>query len=561
MAIPLVYRFLHREIRGVHEAAYLLAFFTLGSQLMGLVRDRLLAGSFGTGEVLDVFYAAFRIPDTMYALLASMVSLFVLIPFLEASRKQGKEAVRDFLSDMLSFFSAMLIALGFLVFIFAPQLVQLLYAGFSTPMQEELVLMVRILLIQPFVLGISNLFAAYVQVKGRFLLYAVAPILYNIGIIIGVLWFEPVLGIAGLAWGVVLGAVLHLLIQAPFVIHQGVAPRFQMPDMHRVYDVVRLSIPRTITLSAQQVVLLVLVSMASLFAVGSVSSFSFAWNLQAVPLAIIGASYSVAAFPKLAMLFGSGERARYRALIITATRHILFWAIPVTILVIVLRAQLVRVIFGTGAFDWAATMLVGALLAMFVISLSAQGLVILLVRACYAAGKTFVPLVLNVGSSIATVLLAGLLIVYEQTGALDIEFLARLMRVDGVAGNEVLLIVLAYSVGSILNALLLLAYFELSYGHVFRDIARTVWQAVTAGLVGGLAAYGALNVLDDFLDLATFHGIFLQGLGAGVVGILAWVSALIVLDSNDLEVTWGTLRRRLKKPSVEGVQGDVGGSS
>ena len=561
MAIPLVYRFLHREIRGVHEAAYLLAFFTLGSQLMGLVRDRLLAHSFGTGEVLDIFYAAFRIPDTMYALLASMVSLFVLIPFLEASRKQGKEAVREFLSDMLSFFSAMLIALGFLVFIFAPQLVQLLYAGFAAPMQEELVVMVRILLIQPFVLGVSNLFAAYVQVQGRFLLYAIAPILYNIGIIVGVLWFEPVLGISGLAWGVVLGAVLHLLIQAPFVAMQGVFPRFRIPDMRRVYGVVRLSIPRTITLSAQQVVLLVLVSMASLFAVGSVSSFSFAWNLQAVPLAIIGASYSVAAFPKLAMLFGSGERAGYRSLILTATRHILFWAIPVTMLVIVLRAQLVRVIFGTGAFDWAATMLVGALLAMFVVSLAAQGLVILLVRACYAAGRTLVPLVLNVGSSVVTVLLAGLLLVYAQAGTLDLDLLTRLMRVDGVEGNEVLLIVLAYSVGSILNALLLLAYFELSFGNIFRDIARTVWQAVVAGLVSGVAAYGTLNVLDDFLDLATFHGIFLQGLGAGVVGILVWVSALIVLDSRDLEVAWGTLYKRIKKPRLGDVQGDVGGSS
>src|SRR3989339_4564 len=352
---------LHKEVRGLHEAAYLLAFFTFGSQLFALVRDRMLAYSFGTGETLDVFYAAFRIPDTMYAFLASMVSLFVLIPFMEAAGKNGLPALKEFLSDMFSFFSLALIVTGSIAWVCTPQLVEFLYSGFSPTMQGDLIPMVRILLLQPLLLGISNLFAAYVQIRGRFLLYAVAPILYNIGIIIGIIFLEPKLGTAGLAWGVVLGAVLHLGVQTPFMVINDMLPRLILPNWRRVYEVVRISIPRTITLSAQQMVILVMIALASKYVAGSVSAFSFAWNLQSVPLAIIGVSYSVAAFPKLSRLFGNGETEEYKNLILVAARQILFWVIPAVVFIVVLRAQIVRVVLGTGEVDWDATKMTAAI--------------------------------------------------------------------------------------------------------------------------------------------------------------------------------------------------------
>ncbi len=556
-----VYKILHREIRGLHEAAYLLAFFTLGSQLMALVRDRLLAHKFGAGEVLDVFYAAFRIPDTMYAILASMVSLFVLIPFLERARRDGTDAIQRFLSDMFSFFSGALVLFALIVFVFTPELIAVLYGGFSASMQADLVPMVRILLLQPLLLGISNLFAAYVQVQGRFLLYALAPIVYNLGIIAGIVFLEPTIGIQGLAWGVVFGALLHLLIQAPFVAHQGVFPKLVWPEWGRVYDVVRVSIPRTLTLSAQQLVILVLVSIAALFAVGSVSSFSLAWNLQAVPLAIIGASYSVAAFPKLARLFGNGDHVEYRALILTAARQILFWAFPATILVIILRAQLVRVIFGTGAFDWDDTMLVGAMLALLVVSLVAQSLVVLLVRACYAAGQTTVPLILNLTSSVLTVGLAFLFLYLAQANIINTHALATLMRVEGVPGNEVLLVAVAYSLGSIVNALLLLWYFERTFHQIFRGLFTTVWQSLAASLIGGLAAYGALNIFDELVSLQTAQGVFLQGAAAGLIGITAWVLALITVGSSDVAAAWDALRRKITRRRIDEARGDVSSGS
>ncbi len=553
---------LHTEIRGLHEAAYLLAFFTLGSQVFALVRDRLLAHTFGAGETLDMFYAAFRIPDTMYALLASLVSLFVLIPFIEAAQKKGENSLRDFLSNMFSFFSISLVVLSVVIWFFVPNIVAVLYKGFSPQMHDELVVMVRILLFQPLLLGVSNLFAAYVQVKGRFLLYAVAPILYNVGIIIGILFLYPIpwLGSAGLALGVVLGAMLHLGVQTPYVVASGMLPRFQKPDWAEVLKVVRISIPRTVTLSTQQIVILVMVSLASLYASGSVTSFSFAWNLQAVPLAIIGVSYSVAAFPKLAHLFAKNEHQEFKNLILVAIRQILFWALPTTIFFIVFRAHIVRLILGSGEFNWAETRMTAAILALFVVSLAAQGCMVLLVRACYAAGKTKVPLVINVTSMLFTIALAFGLLHVATAGMINLTSLGNVMRVEGVLSTEVLLIAIAYSLGAIGNALLLLWYFERTYAPFVSELWTTFWHALLASLVAGFGAYMTLSLLGDILSITTFTGLLSQAVVAGVTGVCIWSVVLVMLGDKDLEAAWIALHARLTKKRVEETRGPIEGN-
>jgi putative peptidoglycan lipid II flippase len=559
MKAPGVFTVLHRKIRGLHEAAYLLAFFTFGSQLFALARDRLLAHTFGAGETLDLFYAAFRIPDTLYAVLASMVSLFVLIPFLESAERESEGATRDFLSNMFTFFTGALALVAGLCAFFAPYLLVHMYPGFSAEAQESLVGMVRILLFQPILLGVSNLCAAYVQVRGRFVLYAVAPILYNLGIIVGILVLYPMVGTYGLAWGVVLGAVLHLSIQLPFLVEKGMTPRLVWPRWRQVRQVVAVSIPRTITLSAQQFVMLALVSLASFYGVGSIAGFTLAFNLQAVPLALIGASYSVAAFPRLARLYSKGEKEEYLDVVRTATRQIIFWALPALVLVIVLRAHIVRVILGSGAFDWDATMQTSALLALLVVSLVAQGLIVLLVRACYAAGRTWAPLVLNVGSSLATVGLAFLLLHLADIGTINLASFSSLMRVSGVEGSEVLLIAVAYSGGAFINMALLLMYFERKADSFVRSLIRTTWQSLVSSLVGGVGAYLALQTLSVMVSLHTGFGIFIQGAGAGVIGLVLWGLVLAVLESEDAYDAWAGIHKKITATRLRRARGSIEG--
>ena len=335
-----VFELVYKEVRGLHQAAYVLGIFTFGSQLLALVRDRMLAHQFGAGMELDLYYAAFRIPDLLYVLFASTLSVYVLIPFV-ASRlgvEDGSKA-RELLSQVFSVFLLCYSLLALCVFICAPWFLPVLFPGMEAQM-AELVELTRILLLQPLLLGVSSLFGVVTQLGHRFVLYAISPLIYNVGIIAGIVLLYPSFGLPGLAWGVVFGALGHMLVQVPLVrssnLAFGIVFRASPQDL---YEVLKVSVPRAITLALHQVVLLVLLGIASLMAVGSVAVFQFAYNLQSVPLAVIGASYSIAAFPFLADLYAQKKMDAFRLHIITAFRHIIFWSVPAIALLIVLSSN------------------------------------------------------------------------------------------------------------------------------------------------------------------------------------------------------------------------------
>jgi putative peptidoglycan lipid II flippase len=356
-----------KEIGGLHEAAYLLAFFTFLSQVLAVVRDRILAGTFGAGPVLDVYYASFKIPDTVFVSLASLVSASIIIPFIIEKEKESKEALKKFLNSIFSSFSVLLIVSSFIIFCFTPQILRLLFPDFFVDFRgQEAVFFTRIMLIQPILLGLSNFISGAVQSRGRFFAYALSPLFYNFGIIAGVVFLYPVLGNVGLAWGVVLGALLHLLIQLPAVHSIQLIPHFSKDiDFKNILKVFRLSLPRTVALAANNLSTLVLISMASSLGLGAIAIFTFGWNLQSVPLAIVGASYSMAAFPTLARLFSEKNEEKFVEILRSSVNHIIFWSMPFLSLFIVLRAQIVRVILGSGKFDWEDTRLTAATLAIF----------------------------------------------------------------------------------------------------------------------------------------------------------------------------------------------------
>jgi len=221
-----ILQLIHSEIRGLHEAAYLLGLFALFSQILALVRDRLLAHFFGAGTTLDIYYASFRIPDIIFVSIASIVSIYVLIPFLAEKGALSKSAEKRFIDNVFSAFSLSIIGISLVVFLFVPQLTKFLFPGlFETPLYNDLIVITRILLLQPIFLGFSNLLGSIVQTRGRFMLYAISPLLYNVGIIIGIFFLYPFFGMAGLAMGVVLGALLHFGVQLPYIVKSGFLPK------------------------------------------------------------------------------------------------------------------------------------------------------------------------------------------------------------------------------------------------------------------------------------------------------------------------------------------------
>src|SRR3989344_1638601 len=536
---------LEREIRGLHEAAYLLGVFAILSQLLALVRDRLLAYHFGAGSSLDIYYAAFRIPDFLFVSIASLVSLYVLIPFLSEAAYATQSARKEFLSTVFSFFPRAIAAASAIAAIFTPAILSFVVPGIAhSPEADTLVLLTRILLLQPILLGISNIAASITQSYGRFALYAISPILYNVGIIVGIIFLYPRFGILGLGFGVLFGALLHLLVKIPLLVREGLFPRptFKFgPELRRV---LALSIPRTLALSANQLALIVLTALASFMAAGSISVFNFAYNLQAVPLSVIGLSYSVAAFPTLARLFSIGNQKAFFTQVITAARHIIFWSFPATILFIVLRAQIVRVVLGSGNFDWADTRITAAALSLFAVSLIAQRLVLLFVRGYYAAGNTRTPLYVNGISSLLIIVFALFFSHLFAASPLWRFFFESLLRVSDLPGTSILMLPLAYSLASIINVLVFVFLFQKHFERFSKSLTKTFLESLSASVIAGFVAYEFLEIFGSLFNINRFWGIFGQGFIAGLLGIAAGAAILFLLGNEEIREVWGSLRRK-----------------
>ena len=549
-----IVKLLNREFQVVTQAALLIALSTFASQILGLVRERLLAGQIGPGLELDTYIAAFKIPDLVFAVAASLVSVTILMPFLveKLGQDETKTAARRFMSQVFTTFSGAMVIIAVIVGLAMPVLAPVLVPGFPVEQMPELIKLSRLMLLSPIFLGLSNLFGVVTQSTKRFLVYALAPVLYNVGIIAGIWLLYPMMGLQGLGIGVVAGAVLHMLIQLPVVIREGLVPKLVAKINWQVIGgVVRVSVPRTLALAFTQIIALVFVAMASKIGQGAISIYNFAYVLQSVPFALIGMSYSVAAFPTLVRHVAEKRMDDFAVSLASAIRHIVFWSLPTMVLFIVLRAQIVRVILGTGQFDWSDTRLTAAALALFVLSIAAQGLIQLFVRAYYALGKTWRPFIINAIGAGITVGTAFLLLNLYDGNTLVVDWFARVMRVSDVEGVKVLVLALAYSTGMILNAVILWFSFSRKYvPAAWTKIWRPAFESLLASLLMGVTTFGMLQITDAGFSNDSIWGVLGHGGVSGVVGIIVAFLSLYFLDNREVHSLVAALRTRFWKSRV-----------
>lgn len=539
-------------------AAYLLALFAFLSQMLGLLRDRLLAGVFGAGSVLDVYYASFRIPDFIFVTIASLASLSVLVPVLIEKLQKSKKEAQEFIQGIFSFFFSIILVVSVGVWFLIPFITPIIFPGLNHVQINELIFLSRILLLSPIFLGISNIYASVTHAFGRFIIYGLSPLFYNFGIVLGIIFFVPVFGISGVVLGVVLGAFFHMAIQIPFLAKEGFLPRFSYPkNIKNVWKIFALSLPRTITLATTHISLLILISISSYLSAGSISIFNFAFNLQSVPLSIIGVSYSLAVFPTLSRLFAESKHHDFLEHLVTTLKHVIFWSVPVTVLLIVLRAQIVRTILGSGEFTWEATRLTAASLALFVVSAVFQCVALIFVRAYYATGKTLKPLVINIFSAIMIISLSYLFLLMFRSIPVFRFFIEDLLRVGDVSGTEILALPLGFTVGSIINGLLFWFLCHSDFGAFAFRLRNVIFQVTSSSIIVGFVTYRMLNVFDLFFDLNTFVGVFLQGLLSGFVGIFVGIVVLKLLGSLELKEMKLALSKRLFRTSVIGPDPEI----
>ncbi|MBY0328797.1 hypothetical protein K2Q02_01750 [Patescibacteria group bacterium] len=555
------FKLLNRDVTTMNQAALVLAVFSLLSQVCGLLRDRLLASMVGPSAGLDVYYAAFRIPDFIYTSIASLFSVTVIIPFITtylAEKDGGKSAnMKRFSDTIFTVYCIGMMVVCAVAAVLMPYLTHLTAPGFSVAQHADLVLYSRIMLISPFLMGLSSLLGSFAQVQKKFFSFAIAPLFYNFGILLGVVVLLPLIGVLGVVLGVIFGAVLYLIVQLPTLITLGKIPAFTRSiDFKVIKEVMILSVPRTLALSLTNLTMLMMSAVASLLVAGSISIFQFSYNIETTPLMIIGISYAVAAFPTMTRLFMEGQTKEFVDVIHRATRNIFFLSIPVAVLFIVLRAQLVRVLLGTGAFSWNDTRLVAASVALFCISITAQCMILLLVRGFYAMGNTKTPLIVNAYSILFTASSLVLLLVCFREFPLFRDFMESLLRIDGAEGTSVVLLPLAFSLGQIGNAIALWVRFHKKVeGHKTETVqlGRALFHTLGAGIIAGASAYGMLVLLGASVDQEHFWGIFIQGGLAAIVGIAMYAITLMAMRNEDIILFVQTLRSKFwkQKPLTE----------
>ncbi len=500
-----VERILKFSTDSVSLAALLIAVSGFVSRLLGFVRDRLLAHTFGAGEVLDAYYAAFRVPDMLFELLVAGALSAAFVPVFTQLWTRGDTAAAWRMAQgvAMMLFAVLVVVSGAAAWM-APWLVPLLVPGFDEDTMALTIQLTRMLLLSPVLLGMSALCSSVLVARRRFAAYALAPLLYNGGILFGIIVLVPTMGVSGVAGGVIIGALLHLVVTSGAAMLTGLATaewRWAAPwnDTH-VRRVIRMMVPRMASAATWQLHLLAVAFFASLSTAGALAAFTFAYNISMIPVGLIGVPFAVAAFSTLSAHAARSDMDAFVRMIIRTVRRALFLVTPLLVVLVVLRAQIVRVVLGSGVFDWADTIMTFQMVGVLAISLFAAVMTPLLSRAFYALNDTVTPLISGLVSVAVTVV--GISVLREVFG--------------------VYAIALGVSLGLIVHFLLLFVFLERRVRHA----ALTEMHNAVLGALGAALLGSGVTVL-----VAHFEGIsLLPQTVIGVMGLAAvWVGVFVVI--------------------------------
>ncbi len=399
--------------RQIAQAAGVLVLGFVLSRLLGLLRDAILAAIFGGGTAFEAYVAAARPPETLFFVVAGGALGSAFIPTFTSYLEQGERKEAWHLANAaITLMALIMVALAGLAAIFArPIVASVLAPQFEAQKQALAADLMRIMMLSPIIFSISGLLMGILNAHQRFLLPAIAPALYNVGIIFGALFLSPLMGVYGLAWGVVLGALLHLLVQVPGLATLRMPYRPVFDIRHAgVREVARLMGPRVLGLAVVQVNFWVNIALASGMVEGSVAALTRAWVVMLLPQGVIAQSVANAVFPTFSIHAARGEQERLRLALGEVLRAVLFLAIPASVGLIVLRLPIVRLLFERGAFTAEDSAATAWALLFYGLGLVAHSLVEIVTRAFYALHDTRTPVLVGSGAMILNVLLSLTLI-------------------------------------------------------------------------------------------------------------------------------------------------------
>lgn len=437
----------------------------LASRLLGWLRTVVISSIYGASPDLDAYFAAFRIPDLVFQLVAAGALSSALIPVVAGLIANDEEA-RSW-RVVATIGNLMLVALVILsaaMAIGAPWIVPIITPGFGPAQTDLTIELTRIMLFSPILLALGALATSVLNARDRFSVASLAPIAYNVVIITFAVILAPLVGIEGLAVAVVLGSLAHLMVQLPAII--------RMPGFHyRLVADIRdpaareaflLMAPRALGLGVTQITFLVNTSLASTLATGSIVAYNVAFTIVQIPLGVIGVPLGVVLLPSMSRAMALGDSAQYAKLIVRALRLLLYVMLFLTAMTIVLRQQVVTLLFDYGNFSVSAVERTAQTLLFFAIGLAGHAMIVVLARAFYADRDTRTPVMaailsvaVNVTVSVALVGslgLAGLALGIAAGAWFEATLLAALLwrRTPALGGSGIVRASVLFAVGAAL---------------------------------------------------------------------------------------------------------------
>lgn len=521
---------LTRRQTNILSAAFVIMATVILSQFLGLIRQRLLVGIFGASDTLGIYFYASQLPDTLFQLTIAAALTTAFIPVFSDYLAKNKDAeAHKMASTLLLMGLSIFVILSLILALGAPVFLQIFNQGghFSAEQMTLMANLMRIIIIGQLLFILGTFFTALLQSYNHFFIPGIAAALYNLGIILGVVIFSQFVGIYAATIGVIIGGLIYVLVQIPLARKVGFhfTPAREAIKSEGIKKISKLMWPRTLSLIVFQLGTVALLALISFLPnPGRMNViFDFAKTLAFAPVALFGQTIAQAAFPILSREKDKPEQ--FKMTFITSFNEMLYLVLPVSVLILVLRIPFVRLVFGASAFDWEATKLTGLTLAFFSISIFAQALITLVLRAFYALHDTKTPLIVGALTTIFMVILAYSFVVYLPNAELCTPLLLRSLCLP--TGVESL--AFAYSIGSIMQLVILFLILEKRIGHFDKSMLLKPWtKFFISSMFTAFALYIPLKLLDQlvFDTTHTFDLILLTGIsslaGLSIYLFLTW---------------------------------------
>ncbi len=524
------------------------------AKLISFLQTLIIAQAFGVGRELDAYVAANRIPELIVILISGGALTHAFIPvFSGLLVKDDRESAWKLSSHLINTIFSIALLSSAVVFLLAPWLVREVVApGFDAVTAQNTIEMMRTLLLSTIIFAISGIFSGILNAHQHFLLPALAPIMYDIGILFGVIFLLPIYGVHGIAIGAVLGAALHFGIQLTGLFRYKMRWHFELglrdPLLWRV---IRLMLPRIGGLGVFSLNFLVMNNIASRLGVGSVSALDWGWRLMQIPQTLIGTAMGIVIFPTLAALSEVEDLPGKRGAMTGALRFILISSIPAAIGLIVLGRPLISLL-ERGAFDASASALVYSTLSMFTLGLIVHAALEVIARSFYADKDTLTPLFAALGGALINFSLALLLS--------DVDAVDASGFLNSVASNSPSLgyqreignvsgLALANSLGVMFEVLSLLYILRRRWHGIEGNVlARTLIKTLTASLLMAVAIL-VVDILWATMVPGESISLTIARLAIeGGIGVIVFLVAALLLRMQELSEFWAIIRQR---PSTE----------